>query len=87
MTPCTTFAGGINPFLSNKPRQLVTEMQRIVMSGLKDHGPIRASELADKLLLPAISVREVLQRLANKEAICKRSGTRWPVYFLKETLQ
>lgn len=86
MTPCTTFVNGVNPFLAAKPDPL-TALQRVLLAALKEHGPIRASVLADKLDMAVISVREALHRMEHKELILKRSGTRWPVYFLKETMQ
>lgn len=83
---CTTFVGGINPFLAAKSDPL-TALQRVILAGLKEHGPIRASELAMKLDRTAISVRETLSRLEARRIIEKRSGTRWPVFFIKETVQ
>lgn len=82
----TTFVGGVNPFLAAK-RDPLTALQQVILAGLKEHGPIRASVLADRLTLPVISVREALHRMETKGIILKRSGTRWPVYFLKESMQ
>lgn len=85
MTPCTTFAGGINPFRISKPEPM-TKLQHLIMAGLKDHGPSRASELAKKMDRPVISVREILSRLEAR-CIIQKSGTRAPMYFFKEKMQ
>lgn len=86
MTACTTFVGGVNPFLAIRPDYRVTAMQLLVIDGLKRYGPIRAIALAGKLDISVVSAREVLLRLAKKGTISKVSGSGYPIYYL-ETLQ